>query len=108
MGDFGRPQGAARCRLPFIIALMRLPEALNQISEVRHIIHADDVAISNRSGNLGRIEEALQQAATVVQSITRMSGQSASTPNPKSSYVELRHPTIHPSTYDSAEPQLKS
>ncbi|KAH7934953.1 hypothetical protein HPB52_002445 [Rhipicephalus sanguineus] len=71
MGDFGTPQGAVPSPLLFNIALMRLPEALNRISEVRHAIYADDVTIWSRSGNLGQIEEAFQQAASVVEQIGR-------------------------------------
>ncbi|KAH7951439.1 hypothetical protein HPB52_008968 [Rhipicephalus sanguineus] len=71
MGDFGTPQGAALSPLLFNIALMRLPEALNRISEVRRAIYADDVTIWTRSGNLCQIEEAFQQAASVVEQMRR-------------------------------------
>lgn len=74
MGDFGTPQGAVLSPLLFNIALMRLPEALNEISQVRHAIYADDVTILSLSGNMGQIEDAFQQAASIVENIGRKSG----------------------------------
>ncbi|KAH7971560.1 hypothetical protein HPB51_027097 [Rhipicephalus microplus] len=74
MGDFGTHQGAVLSPLFLNITLMRLLEALNEISKVRRAIYTDDVPIWSRSGNLGEIEEAFQQATSIVEKIGRKSG----------------------------------
>ncbi|XP_075560579.1 uncharacterized protein LOC142592789 [Dermacentor variabilis] len=67
LGDRGTPQGSVLSPLLFNLALLPLPELLNQIEGVDHAFYADDILVwTNRAGSDAWAKEALQRAATTV------------------------------------------
>lgn len=54
--------------------MMNLPQQLNRIPHIKHAIYVDDVTIWTNSGSDGAINDALQEAANVVQEYVRHNG----------------------------------
>ncbi|XP_077542755.1 uncharacterized protein LOC144155286 [Haemaphysalis longicornis] len=66
-GDRGTPQRSVLSPLLFNLALLTLPELLNQIEGVDQAFFADDITVwTNHAGSDAWAEEALQRAATAV------------------------------------------
>ncbi|KAM7309707.1 hypothetical protein ISCGN_006700 [Ixodes scapularis] len=70
----GTPQGSVLSPLLFNLAMRGLPPLLDQISDVRHAIYADDITVWVTKGSLGHIETQLQEAATTIEHYARRGG----------------------------------
>ncbi|KAG0441740.1 hypothetical protein HPB47_015862, partial [Ixodes persulcatus] len=71
----GTPQGSALSPLLFNLAMRGLPPLLDEISDVRHALYADDITVWVTTGSLGHIETQLQEAATTIEQYARPRGQ---------------------------------
>lgn len=70
----GTPQGAVLSPTLFNIAMMRLPEKLNEIEGLHHSLYADDITLWTTNGSEGQIQDTLQRATDAVQQYARASG----------------------------------
>lgn len=70
----GTPQGSVLSPLLFNLAMRGLPPLLDQISDVRHALYADDITVWVTTGSLGYIETQLQEAATTIEQYVRRGG----------------------------------
>ncbi|XP_037565244.1 uncharacterized protein LOC119444978 [Dermacentor silvarum] len=90
LGSRGIPQGAVLSPFLFNLAHRSLPDKLNRIPDLKHILYADDVALWVTSGSDGHIEQTLQCGTDVVTSNVHAAGLACSAA--KSACLLMRPP----------------
>ncbi|XP_077560639.1 uncharacterized protein LOC144175440 [Haemaphysalis longicornis] len=74
LGSTGTPQGSVISPLLFNIVMIGVARRLEQVSNIRYTIYADDITLWSTGGSDSQIEAALQEAVTAVEEHLRPTG----------------------------------
>lgn len=104
LGSRGTPQGSVLSPFLFNVAMMGLPEILNDIEGLHHSLYADDVTLWVAGGSDGHVQDTLQRAIEAVEEYVGPRGLSCS---PQKSELLIYRPTSRGRKTDPVPPDIQ-
>lgn len=104
LGSRGTPQGSVLSPFLFNVAMIGLPELLDNIHGLQYSLYADDVTLWVPGGSDGQIQDTLQRAIEVIETYVIPRGLNCS---PEKSALLLYRPTSRGRRTDSVAPDIQ-